>query len=79
MLTRFGFKFGFRRVIGEGPSYMELFKDLLKNLLDKNTYKGYRLFIGRGIYHIASSSTKSCLELLKLQKDLRLVKVKSFS
>lgn len=40
------------------------------------TFKGFRVFIGRGIFHIPSSSTKCCNILLEKQKDLRLVKVK---
>jgi len=53
-------------------------KELGRKLLNMNTYKGYRWFVGRGIYHIPSSSTKCCNILLKKQEDLRLVKVKAF-
>lgn len=80
MIRKFGFTFVKPNLrIGKGENYMEKFKEIINKLLDKDSYKGYKWFIGRGIYHISSSSTKSCLELLRLQKDLRLVKVKSFS
>jgi len=64
--------------IGKGSSFWEDLRNIYNKLLDVNTYKGYRLFIGRGIYHISSCSTKCCSELQVYQKDLRLVKVKSF-
>jgi hypothetical protein len=78
MITRFGFNLMGRRRIGTGKSYIRDIRDLFTKLWESRTYKGYRWFIGRGIYHISSSSTKSCIELMKIQKDLRLVKVKSF-
>jgi len=79
VITRFGFNLQWRKRLGEGRSYVGDLKELFGKLYNSKTYKGFRIFIGRGIYHISSSSTKSCGYLLKLQKDLRLVKVKSFS
>lgn len=46
--------------------------------MERWTYKGYRLFIGRGIYNVMSSSTQSCGEMQKIQKDLRLVNIGGF-
>jgi len=78
VIRRFGFKFGFKQRIGPGKSYEGDIKELFWNLYKSKTWKGYRIFIGRGIYHISSSSTRSCDWLLGLQKDMRLVKVKGF-
>lgn len=78
-ITHTGFHITGRKLLGKGMEYMESLRNILGKLINHRTYKGYRWFVGRGIYHISSSSTKCCVDLLRLQKDLRLVKVKSIS
>jgi len=79
MITKTGYRLSGKKLIGEGMEYMDKLREIIGKLLNHKTYKGYRWFIGKGIYHISSSSTKCCVKLLRLQKDLRLVKVKSIS
>ena len=79
MLTKYGINLKLRRLIGDGRGYMEDLKEIFGSILHYKTYKGYRWFPGRGIYHITSSSTMCCNELAALQKDLSLVKVKGFN
>jgi len=78
MITRFNWKVKMSERLGESGSYMTDMKEILKELLNWKTYKGYRLFIGRGTYHVSSSSTRACNELLKEQEVLRLVKGRKF-
>lgn len=78
MIMDTAFRLFNQKYLGEGRGYGELISDLMRKLLSRNTYKGYKWFIGKGIFHVPSSSTKCCNALLKDQEDLRLVKVKGF-
>lgn len=77
-IIKFRHYLDFYKRIGAGESYLDDLRQVGRNLLDWRTYKGYRWFGSRGIFNVTSASTMSCGELQKYQKDLRLIKVKSF-
>jgi hypothetical protein len=78
MISKTAFTLHPQRYIGEGRGMGEILQEIGRKLINVRTFRGYRWFGGRGIYHIPSSSTKCCNMLLEKLEDLRLVKVKSF-
>lgn len=78
MITKFGFTLQARTLLGKVANRDLNWREIFQELLNGNVIRGYRWFVGRGIFHISSSSTKCCNALLERQKDIRLVKVKGF-